>query len=110
MPVPGKTITAFLVTPPQAAFCRNNDLIPPAFDRLPNDFLTVPKAVNRGSINYIDAQIQRGMNGANRLRIIGIWELESSTNTESAESNDRGLYAALSNLLISHRDCILPLY
>jgi hypothetical protein len=47
-----------------AAFGRKNDLIPPALQRLPNEFFTVPMTIHVCRIKESASMIKRGHNSA----------------------------------------------
>src|SRR5208337_4395473 len=61
---------ATLWPPHVAELGGENNIIPPTLDSLPDQFLVVTRAVHVGGIQEIHTQVNREMNGGNRLLFV----------------------------------------
>jgi hypothetical protein len=63
---------ALVTVPPQAALGGDDGLVPPALNRLADDFFAAAEALGGGRVDEVDAAVEASLDRANRFGVVGI--------------------------------------
>src|SRR5690606_35695723 len=98
-------VPALRRVPDQAALGRQHDLVPASPDRLSDDLFGEALPVGRRCVDQGDALVQRGLDGGNRLTLIGAAP-HPAADGPGAEADCGSADAGAANLSGQHFVCL----